>query len=359
MQLYAREMLASWVEQFPEDQLLVLGYEWTRELALPRVEVRVFQDRFFSRISGQWLWAGFEARRYRADALLSVSSVVSPLFASGRRFCVVHDYRHLIRPEEFGAFQRLYRRGWNWSIAHAATAFQISHKTAAETRRFVPNANVLVVENGRDHARRWDLAPLTDERRDYIVTFGHFINKRASLVVEAMAQLKARYPTLELVVLGARGREAERIARLAADVGVGPRVRVPGYVQDNEYQQLVAQAKSIILASSDEGFGLPVCEANYLGVPCVVASDSGLLEIHGNRVVVAEPTAQSMARAIEASFAAPRTQYRSEAESWAAAARRVREELARVADIPIASGSDSRDSNWTSGVGRSSIAPSP
>jgi len=101
-----------------------------------------------------------------------------------------------------------------------------------------------------------------------------------------------------------------------------------------------------------------VCEANYLGVPCVVASDSGLPEIHGTRVVVAEPEAQSVAQAIEESFAAPRTRYRREAESWATAARRVREELARACDLPLESGSDGRDTQWTPGVGYNRIVSS-
>jgi glycosyltransferase involved in cell wall biosynthesis len=53
------------------------------------------------------------------------------------------------------------------------------------------------------------------------------------------------------------------------------------------------RADCVVLASTDEGFGLPVAEALSLGHPVVVTSDSGLGEIFGDavRAVPAEPEA--------------------------------------------------------------------
>ena len=323
MQLYARELVAAWTESHPEDALLLVGYDWLEELRAPNVLVAVLPGGLVPRALGQWVGSGLLARFWGADALLSVSPVVSPLFPPMARFCVVHDWRHLTRAEEFGSAQRLYRRGWGWSVAHAAVAFQVSNKTDRETRTHLPRATTMVVSEGRDHARRWAV-DIPARPEPHILTFGHFVNKRAGLVIEAMASVVSRHPDLRLVVLGARGDEAERLRAVARRFGIEGAVNLPGYVEDLEHRSLTASAAAVVLASSDEGFGLPVCEANFLGVPCVVTSDSGLEEIHEGRVLVADPSAESLAVVIEAALVASRRTWREQQESWATHAEMVR-----------------------------------
>lgn len=316
MHRYAAEVIDSWAETFPEDEIHVLGHAWVREHERPGVTAHVRPVGTIPKVLGQWLGSGVLARRIHADALLSVSNVVSPLVPQSRRFCVVHDWRHVVRSEEFGRAQRAYRRARAWSVRRAGTAFQISEKTDRETHQFAPGSRTLVVENGRDHARRWGVERSADPHQ--LVTFGHFVNKRADLVVRALAELLPERPGTRLTVLGARGERAEELGELARSLGIGAAIDLPGYVPDGEYHRLVASAAAVVLASTDEGFGLPVCEANYLGTPCVVASDSGLPEIHTGRVVVADPEPHALAQAIGRALDQPPDPRRSPNETWAA-----------------------------------------
>jgi glycosyltransferase involved in cell wall biosynthesis len=54
------------------------------------------------------------------------------------------------------------------------------------------------------------------------------------------------------------------------------RIRLTGYVSDDERQRLYREASMLVLPSLDEGFGIPALEAMTIGVP-VVASNRGAL----------------------------------------------------------------------------------
>jgi len=165
--------------------------------------------------------------------------------------------------------------------------------------------------------------------RGMIVTYGHHPNKRPGLVLEAFASLPAEVRgTTRLVVLGVRGRDAAALRADADSLGVLDAVDLPGYVAEQEYQRLVAQADLVVLASTDEGFGLPVVEASFFGTPVVATVDSGLVEIHGDRVFAAAPTPHALAEAMTRGLAAPSRPYTG--RRWADTASAVREAIVRA-----------------------------
>lgn len=323
MHRYARELIEAWIRIAPADRLLLIGNDWVKEYCGPGVEVAIRRRGALPRIVGQWIGSGAAARRWDASALISVSDVASPLFPRRARIAVVHDWRHRINPSEFGFGRRLYRRIRQWSVERAAAAVQISAKTWRETGTFAPNATRELIENGRDHASRWALAPKPQEI-PYVLTFGHLPNKRAELVVRAFEQISNEFGG-ELVVLGAQREHARLLKELAGPEDTQRRVRLPGFVSDESYEQLVQHASVVVLASSDEGFGLPVCEANYLGIPCVVTTDSGLGEIHAGRVLVAAPRPDELGRAILHAMASGGREWRDPHEGWDAQALRFRQ----------------------------------
>lgn len=301
MRLYAEEIVRSWKDVTNDDELVVVGGSWIRaafeDLGFVQTHVlpsRHVAGRALAQLFGvAWVyWAG------RANAVQSVSPIVTPLVPRTARGCVVHDWRHLKRPAEFGAMQRWYRRLWRRSIRTAGWVAVISRKTLSETRTLEPTARVSLVENGRDHPRRWSAASdASAPSNPRIVTFGHHPNKRPELVIEAAARLRGA-SECRVVVLGARGEYADRLRTHADGLGLGARVDLPGFVEAGEYQRIIAGASVVVLASTDEGFGLPVPEAQYFGIPVIGTTDSGLGEIHEGLVVV-EPTVEALASAIQ------------------------------------------------------------
>jgi glycosyltransferase involved in cell wall biosynthesis len=327
MQLYATELVRSWAEEFPDDDLHVVGGDWvSAEFATFRTvhPHPVPGTRFLTRAYHQLVGSGVLFRFLRADALVSVTAIVSPLAPRSRRICVIHDWRHLRRPDEFGTGQTLYRKLWRWSIRRAAAVVTISPKTDAETAQFVPGARRVLIPNGADHPRRWALDELPEPAERTIVTFGHHPNKRPELVIEALERLSAEAQDVRLVVLGAKGEHAAALQERARQLGVSARCSFPGFVEPDRYQRLVAEASVVVLVSTDEGFGLPVAEGRYFGIPVVVASDSGLEEIFGDEVHVSRPDPEALAAAISIELANGRGARRAVGQTWGDVVRAIR-----------------------------------
>jgi glycosyltransferase involved in cell wall biosynthesis len=113
-------------------------------------------------------------------------------------------------------------------------------------------------------------------------TVGQLIaRKRVADLIQAVAQLARQKPArdLRIVVVG-EGREAEALARLAANLGISSRVRLIGF--DPAPLRRVAAMDVFALCSASEGLPRVILEAMLLNRP-VVASD-----IVGSREVVAD-----------------------------------------------------------------------
>jgi len=204
-----------------------------------------------------------------------------------------------------------------------------------ETRNIAPNSVLVLAENGRDHALRWETEPSRAEalqallgKSRVVVTFGHWNNKRPELVIAALGMLD-RTVAPHLIVLGARSGYRESLLKLAKAHGISERVHLPGFVPDRDYQAIMKRADCVVLASSDEGFGLPVAEALSLGHPVVVTSDSGLGEIFGNSVRAVPPEPEALGQAISDALAQDRTAgHQTSINSWRDTAAVVHEAIA-------------------------------
>lgn len=298
MRLHSTEMIKAWTRLWPADEVTIVGPEWASSEFGSRAHVRVWPNESAVRRSlGQLFGSWRAARKSNADVLISLSPIVSP-FYRGKTVCFQHDWRHKLNPHEFPLVQRLYRRLWEISARHASFNACISRKAVEETSKFIPSAATVLIENGWDHARTWNV-PASMEAGGHLVTFGHHNNKRPELAIEALSQLRdAQGSSTRLVVLGARGEYMKELQTVADDLGVGDAVDFPGFVSDAEYQRIVSTAAAVVMPSTDEGFGLPVAEALFLGIPAIVTDDSGMPEIFGDAVASAAPDAVSLARVI-------------------------------------------------------------
>jgi glycosyltransferase involved in cell wall biosynthesis len=66
-------------------------------------------------------------------------------------------------------------------------------------------------------------------------------------------------------------------------------LRFLGRVSDKELAVLYSEAEVFVYPSLYEGFGLPILEAFYHGVPVVTSNNSGMLEVAGNAAELIEP----------------------------------------------------------------------
>ena len=163
--------------------------------------------------------------------------------------------------------------------------------------------------------------------------------KRVELLIRAMQELPGH--TLRLL----SRYPAERRRDLEALVAPGARVIFHDGVSEEEYEDLLAEAGALVTASAEEGFGLPVIEAQARGVPVVLSDIPIFREVapHGLHADPTEPGAFAAAvrrledlevrREVIAGGCADAAHY-----SWEASARRLLELAEQVLRERVSAG---------------------
>jgi glycosyltransferase involved in cell wall biosynthesis len=194
------------------------------------------------------------------------------------------------------ALLRMDQRG----LAECVARFTISRNVSARLRRFNGLDSTPLYPPSR-YAAQLHAGPYGD----YILSPSRLDRaKRLDLLLEAAAQMS--HPAS--IVFAGSGPDRERLGRLAAQLGLGARVRFLGFVPDAELVALYAGARAVFYAPIDEDYGFATVEAFGAARPVVTADDAGgVLEFvrHGENGLVCPPAAAPIAAALSSLAANP------------------------------------------------------
>ncbi len=127
-------------------------------------------------------------------------------------------------------------------------------------------------------------------------------HKNLHRLVSAMALV----PDAVLVLPGYETALDGELRDVARAAGVEDRLRLVGWVTDEELEGLYRAATCMVFPSLAEGFGLPVLEAMERGVPVAVSGETALAEVAGNAALRLDPmSVGSIADSIQALLADP------------------------------------------------------
>ena len=108
------------------------------------------------------------------------------------------------------------------------------------------------------------------DREDYFVTIGRLVPyKRVDLLVRTFASM----PDKPLIVAGS-GPEIARLRQLAAGA---PNIHIQGFVDEQQKQRLLRQARAFVFAAHED-FGIAPVEAQAYGTPVVAFGRGGARE---------------------------------------------------------------------------------
>jgi glycosyltransferase involved in cell wall biosynthesis len=108
--------------------------------------------------------------------------------------------------------------------------------------------------------------------------------KNNTRVLEAFRLLAGYRPDLQLAIVGGNWR-----GRVFDSNLVDPRVRLLGYVSQDDLPVLMQSAAVLVFPSLHEGFGLPVIEAMALGTPVITSNVTALPEVAGGAALLVNP----------------------------------------------------------------------
>ena len=219
-----------------------------------------------------------------------------------------------------------------YSIRRADCVLCVSEYLKGYARQM--GAREVEVIYNRVYAEQFKCARQPSGKRPVILSVGRLDPpKDQECLIRAIQGLEEA----ELVLVG-EGENRQRLERLAAELGVGDRVRFAGAVPYRRIQDYYARADIFAMATYYEGFCIPVLEAMASGLPAVVCDTNPLPEILGGTGLVVphspvdfrQGLARFMADPEEAQALGGRARARAEALDGALMERREAELYCRL-----------------------------
>jgi glycosyltransferase involved in cell wall biosynthesis len=238
-------------------------------------------------------WAALAVNKFEPDVVFSTMQTIGPAFRKYALVTTVHDliyYTHRTPPRDLSLLVRLVWRGYHlwWGFQRSLLNQADAHLVDSETTRELMERHRLtknpmrVVLPGTEHPEHQPRRTEPDSRD--LVYMGSFMPyKNVDLLVNAMREL----PGYRLQLMS-RISAAER-ARLTALAPEGSLVFFDG-ASDEEYSAALLGATALVSASRDEGFGLPVVEAQALGTPVLLSDIPIFREIGGEPAGYFDPS---------------------------------------------------------------------
>ena len=126
-----------------------------------------------------------------------------------------------------------------------------------------------------------------DLPKRYLLNVGT-IEERKNLML-AVKSLRLLPEDIHLVAVGKQTKYADKIKKIANKIGVSHRLHLLSGVSDDELNVIYKKAEVFVYPSRYEGFGIPIIEAIFCGLPVVACTGSCLEEAGGPSCLYVNP----------------------------------------------------------------------
>ena len=267
------------------------------------VELRYPQTTFWKKFRSLWrVWgitSDIEKENIRLFHGLSNELPLNIRKAENTRSIVtIHDLIFLRYPEYYHYIDRkIYAYKFRKACQNADRIIAVSECTKRDIIRYfnIPDDKIEVVYQGCDVSFTH---PVTEEKKEevrkkyqlpdhYILNVGSIEERKNILAaVQALPMLPQH---IHIVIVGRRTGYTEKVEQFIKDNGLGERVHIISNVPFNDLPAFYQSAEIFVYPSRFEGFGIPIIEALYSGIPVVAATGSCLEEAGGPDSIYVNP----------------------------------------------------------------------
>lgn len=293
---YIGELLEAYPELVRNEEIVVFAHPRDHvevRRRAPQIEIVSVTAPIYS--LREHVEVAWQARKADLD-LFHVPHYVPPLGIRVPLVVTIHDLIHLRFPRSW--FHAVYCRRMLAEVRRRArVVLTPSHAVAEEVAELggIEPERIRVVPNGVSPT--W-AAPRSGPEVDaflrrmrleppYLLNVTNGLpHKGLPILLDAFRELlaeavRAHPDGLRLVLAGQGSDRPEVMAEIAA-CGLPPdTVLALGGLSEREMRLAYASARAVVVASDDEGFGLPALEGMAAGVPVVVSDAGGLPEVVG------------------------------------------------------------------------------
>lgn len=163
---------------------------------------------------------------------------------------------------------RLVYRKCRFSVVSESTKRELEQMGVAPER-------IKTIYNGADLSR---YQPMEGDKEPYIIWIGRIQKYKGVLdACEVLERLLPDFPKLRLIIVG-DGPFQSRLKEHIAERGLQKKIRLTGFISEEEKISLLQRAAVHLQSSYKEGWGLSVIEANACGCPVVANNTTGLCD---------------------------------------------------------------------------------
>lgn len=297
-------------EGFSEKNELFLYFKKNVPLGLPEnISARktVLKPGFLARFDLFWeqiLLPGY-LKKDRIDIFWGANGACSVRNPSkARRIISVYDLTFLMEPGWYGLKEKLVRRfRFFTSLWSADTVLTVSEHSAGDIRKYMGTRKpVHVVYAGSDSFTGAADRSLVKNTREKLLYAGSILNRRpVENLILALVELSKKYPRLKMDIVGEnRTHPRKDLEGLVKKMDLQDRVRLLGYMREEDLAGQYESADVFCFPSYYEGFGIPLVEAQSRGLPVVTLKNSSLAEIGADSVCYSESARpEDLASAVE------------------------------------------------------------
>jgi hypothetical protein len=243
-------------------------------------------------------WLPRQCDRDRVDILHCPFNFGLPWFSSCPRVLTLHDAIDHIYYDRDRSWQEklnlsyLQNKLYHWiARKRADLVITVSEYSKLDLIEYlgIPATKIAITYEAADRNFHQPIADLyrSQIQTKYQLSFPYIFyiggwesRKNIPFLLRAFAE--ANLTDVQLVLAGGKTEQKEALLQLAESLAIGDRVRLLGWVEDEDLPALYANALCFVYPSEYEGFGLQLCEAMAVGCPVLAADRTCLPEVLGD-----------------------------------------------------------------------------
>jgi glycosyltransferase involved in cell wall biosynthesis len=241
--------------------------------------------------------------------VLFIPAHVAPPIHPKNTFVTIHGLEYEFVPESYSFWARIYMRLCiKFSCRAAKKIIAVSENTKKDLMELyeVPENKIEVIYEGFSVCHSGPPAGGPESSREnkdsaldsrfrgndkYLLFIGRLEERKNIIgIVKAFEMLKEKYNIPhKLILAGKPGYGYEKINYTLQTTNHKEDIILPGFVSEKEKWELLKNADVFLFPSFYEGFGLPILEAQSVGVPVVTSDNSSLEEVAENSGILINP----------------------------------------------------------------------
>ena len=240
----------------------------------------------------------FLCLKYGINILYSSSPFFAYL-APAKKISTIHDCAYAQYKEFRNVFSEVYIllsiNLAKYLCSVVLTVSNFSKKDLVRTYHFKPNKIIMIYEGPPDSdlfVQESTQNPVLEDilKKKYFIYVG-ITRPRKNLIrlIEAFKIFLIRYPEYKLVLAGSISTAFVNIGQKIKELNLAESIFQTGFVSNAEKTLLLKHAQALTYPSLYEGFGLPILEAQILGLPVLTSNTSSLPEIAGAGAICVDP----------------------------------------------------------------------